>query len=102
MIRKDNPHVREDGQPEALLPKDGTTFDPKNEDRGGRKRATEGHPNVLAEEKSIGVVFDLADPIRRRVSKSRAPSATTMPRSNHSETARSSSSSTPAGARRLP
>ena len=62
MIHKDNPHMREEGQPEALLRKDSTLVDTKNDARGGRKEAADGDPNALAEEKFVGTVFDLAHP----------------------------------------
>ena len=64
MINKYNPHVREEGQPEALLRNDCTTVDTKNYDRGGRIEAAEGNPNALAKtgKKSINVVVDVDDP----------------------------------------
>ena len=69
MIHKDNPHMREEGQPDALLCKDSTIVDTKNRDRGGSIVAADGELNAPAKtgKKSIDVVFNLDDPDQARM-----------------------------------
>jgi hypothetical protein len=68
MTHEDNPRVRVEGQAEEPLRQDSITIDPRNSEQSGIDEAADGTPNTLAKtgERSIDVVFDLADPDQAR------------------------------------